>query len=246
MKKLLSIAIVISLCFTGCGKNGKPVSRSTILFDTSITITIYDGNEEDLDSAFSLCRKYEQLFSRTIPDSEISRLNGGDISVIPSEETMDILKTAGDYSLMSKGAFDVTICPVSSLWNFKEMPFKKPTDEMIKNSLKSVDYHNVLVENGKVTLKNNAKIDLGAIAKGYATDKVAQLLINRGIQSAIINFGGNVLLIGEKQNGGDFKVGITKPFSENHGEISATVETTNRSVVTSGIYERYYKDETSF
>ncbi len=240
------------LFLTGCERAREPVSKTDFVMDTVAIITVYDdlpeGEAEKLiDQCFSKIREYERLFSAEIPDSDISRINdsaGEPVKV--SEESIDLIDTALYYSSISDGAFDITIRPVSKLWDFRSGEKNVPDDKDINEALKHVGYGNILLdkENLTVTLKDpEAEIDPGAIAKGFTGDRVKELLLNKGVRSAVINLGGNVVLIGSKPDGTAFKVGVEKPFGKEN-EMIKTLEEKDKSIVTSGDYERYFiKDD---
>lgn len=121
----------------------------------------------------------------------------------------------------------------------KSIPSQKDIDEC----LKLVNYKNILIDRNNIKLrKKGMSIDLGGIAKGYIANKIKEYLISEGVNSGIINLGGNVLCIGKKENGESFKVGIQKPFSE-RGEVLGVLEICDKSVVSSGIYERFFKKD---
>ena len=116
-----------------------------------------------------------------------------------------------------------------------------PSDAQIQSELSHVNYRNIQINGNDVMLTDsNAKLDLGGIAKGFIADKMKAYLQSKKITSGIINLGGNVLTVGEKSDGSDYTVGIQKPFDES-GEPICTVKIKDKSVVTSGIYERYYR-----
>lgn len=223
----------------------EPISSSNILLNTLVSIKLYDrGSQELIQECFDLIRDYEAKLSRTIATSEISQLNAaGGQPVTISPETADLLSLALHYSELSGGAFDLTIAPVSSLWDFTSTEPSRPTEEAILNALPHVDYRGVLIDGSQVTLSDpKAAIDLGAIAKGYIADRVKDYLLSKGVESAIINLGGNVLCVGSKPDGSGFSVGIQKPF-EGYSETISILELHDMSVVSSGIYERCFRED---
>ena len=238
----LCVAIVIVLTnLSGCVLlPSKTVTKSDFVLNTVATITLYDSGDEALiDECFALCSHYEALFSRTDENSEIYKLNSREISEV-SDETAYLISQGLYYSKLSDGAFDITIEPLSSLWNFTADSPSVPGAEAIAEAQKHVDYTAVSVSGNTVSFSNDyTRLDLGAIAKGYIADKVKELLVSRGITSAIINLGGNVMCIGGKTDDTGFKIGIQYPFGE--GSI-ASVTVSNLSVVTSGTYERYFRE----
>lgn len=246
MKKNGRIVLIICiLCFftVSCSRNPEPISKSGIYFDTVITITLYDISQQHLlDNCFILAEKYENLFSKTVETSDIYRINhsNGNATVV-DKETIYLLEKALSFADMTAGAVDPTILPLSDLWNFGEND-TVPSASDIKASLANVGYKTVTIdtETSAVTLKNpNAGIDLGFIAKGYIADKMKDYLVSEGVTNALINLGGNILTIGSKPDGSPYILGIKEPFNEGPSMIP-NVAIKDQSLVTSGVYERYF------
>ncbi len=234
----------------------KKITKQGFYFDTIIQITLYGTSDESyLDGCFKLAKKYEDMFSNTIDTSEVSKINAsaGSNGVDVSDDTLELIKKGIEYAELSNGKFDITIGKLSDMWNFSEIAENStsddnevdasviPSDERIQTELSHVDYHNIQIDGNNVMLKDSdSKLDLGGIAKGFIADKMKEYLKSKNITSGIINLGGNVLTIGEKSYGSDYTVGIQKPFDES-GDPICTVKVKDKSIVTSGIYERYYK-----
>ena len=194
----LSFSVLLPTLLTGCsGQSSKtvsqdPVSRTDILFDTVVTITLYgDDQEQHLEDCFSLGKKYENLLSRTIDTSEVSQINqakGQPVTV--SDETLELIEKGLYYSELSGGAFDITIAPVSSLWDFKAENPAVPDSAVLEEAVSHVDYHQVQIDGNQVWLTDpDAGIDLGGIAKGFIADKFKEYLTGQGVTSGIINLG---------------------------------------------------------
>lgn len=237
MKKFLCVFIclvtVVTL-FAGCRHSENTVNR--LLFDTAVTLTA-ECERSVLLEAVSLCEGYENLLSRTKETSDVYKINNSEGFVSVSEETALIIKTALKYCEQSEGLYDITITPVSSIWNFNEEIL--PEAEKISEAVKKVDYKKIQLEGNRVNA-NGAQIDLGSVAKGYIADKLREFFENKGVKNAIINLGGNVYVLGDKYT----KVGIQKPFS---GSTVGRVEMKNLSAVTSGTYQRCFtKDGTLY
>lgn len=245
MRRKILFFITISL-FILCGcQNKEPISKSAFLLDTIITIQIYDSNDSSLlDGSIELCEQYESLWSKTIETSEISIINNAQGNTVQvSDETVLLLQTAIEYSELSKGAFDITVKPLSDLWDFTGENPSVPNYLEINSILEHVDYRTIHIEENNVTLLDkDASIDVGALAKGYISDQIKSYLIDNGVTSAIINLGGNVLTIGNNITDEPFKIGIQQPFSEEN-EMIGYLNVTDQSVVTSGIYERYFLED---
>lgn len=228
MKKLLSFNLtLVLLLLCGCAEQENTDTR--FLLDTVVTLTAKcDG--DTLDGAFVLCEDYEKLLSRTKTGSDVYVLNNSQGFVEVDEDTQKVIEKALYYGDLSGGKFDITIYPVSSLWDFSGEVI--PSRNEIAEALKNVDYQSIEIAENSVNL-NGKKIDLGGIAKGYIADRLCDYFKKNDVSEGIINLGGNVVVFGER----DYTVGIKKPFSD--GELAASVKVRNKTVVTSGTYERY-------
>lgn len=249
IKKLSAVLTASALLLTGCSgaksstQTDQDLTYTDMLFDTVIKIQILDPADESiLDGLKKLCEKYDTMFSATNTDSELYKLNhanGQPFTV--SSETANLIQEGIHYSELSGGAFDLTIEPVSALWDFKADKPTVPSSDAIAQAVSHVDYTKVDIQDNTVTLEDpEAGIDLGAIAKGYIADQVKTYLKKQGVKHAIINLGGNVDVIGTKPDGSKYNIGIQKPFDES-GEAITSVQLKDQTVVTSGIYERYFK-----
>lgn len=237
------LIVVLSGCNTLNAKQDTFVSSSDFCFDTTVQIKIaHEDAEELLQDSFELCHRLEKIFSRTDPDSELYQLNHRtEEEVIVSDELAAVIALGLEYSEKTDGIFDITICPVSDLWDFKSEDPIVPNRADIEAAVKKVDYRLVHI-NGNTVCFDSAEtmLDLGAVAKGYAADYVKDYLLSKGVERGFINFGGNVQTIGDKTDGAGWNVGIQKPFAD-RGTILETVEVTDQSVVSAGIYERYFE-----
>lgn len=249
IKTLSAVLTASALLLAGCSgaksstQTDQDLTYTDMLFDTVIKIQILDPADESiLDGLKKLCEKYDTMFSATNTDSELYKLNhanGQPFTV--SSETANLIQEGIHYSELSGGAFDLTIEPVSALWDFKADKPTVPSSDAIAQAVSHVDYTKVDIQDNTVTLEDpEAGIDLGAIAKGYIADQVKTYLKKQGIKHAIINLGGNVDVIGTKPDGSKYNIGIQKPFDES-GEAITSVQLKDQTVVTSGIYERYFK-----
>ncbi|MDO4607635.1 MAG: FAD:protein FMN transferase [Clostridia bacterium] len=233
MKKIFVTLSALVICLScGCTETYEN-SDTQFLFDTVVTLTA-DCDDKTLESAFSLCRNYEYLLSRNIKDSDVYKINHASGECRVSDDTAKILKKAIYYGDLSNGKFDITIYPVSSLWDFSSDIV--PSRNEIAEALKNVDYQSIALDGNTVNAAGR-QIDLGGIAKGYIADRVLEHFKQNNVNSGIIDLGGNLIVWGNQ----DYTLGVKKPFSE--GEIIATVGLKNKSVVTSGVYERYIKQD---
>ena len=244
-QRITALFIAVVLFLSGCSfaEKKQDLIYTDTLFDTVIKVQILDSADEAvLEGCKELCQKYDTMFSNRIEDSEISRINdAGGEPIEVSEETITLIKTGIYYSELTDGAFDITISPVSMLWDFKSENPSVPSEDIIANAVSHVDYRNIIIEGNTVRLTDpEAGIDVGALAKGFIADQLKDYLKEEGIRHALINLGGNVLALGTKLDGSDFNIGIQKPFDEG-GEPITSVKIADQSVVTSGIYQRYFK-----
>lgn len=231
------------------GKRQEPVTATAFTLNTVVKITLYDSQEEQiLQQALELCEDYEKIFSRTLPESELYRLNHGmlpqeDGWTLLSEPLADLISEGIRYSRLSEGAFDISIAPVSSLWDFTSGEKKIPEKEKIEQAVTLVDYKDIFLEGNRIRFaKEGMQLELGAIAKGYIADRIKEFLVSEGIRSAVIDLGGNVLCVGDKPDRSPFRIGVQKPFATRNQTVG-TVEISGQSVVSSGIYERYFEQD---
>lgn len=216
------------------------ISGVEFYFDTVVTLTLYGGSQELLDEMWTACGYYENLLSKTIVTSDVARINAaGGETVTVNPETWDILRRAKEISTASGHAFSITVAPLTAMWDFTDGTQRMPTDEERIAALPLVnDDALVLGDDYTVTLPAGMMIDLGGIAKGYIADKIAEMAQGK-VTGATLNFGGNVYVIGVKPNGSYFRVGIQDPNSPT-GTALLALTLPSGSVVTSGIYERYF------
>lgn len=160
-----------------------------------------------------------------------------------SEDLAALLSKGLAVTRESNGAFDIAIAPLTSLWDFTAEDPKVPDDSDIQNALPLCSSDGITIDGQDISLPSDGiQFDVGAIAKGYIADRLKDFLVKKGVNSAIINLGGNVLCIGSKPDGTPFKVGIQKPFADRN-ETEAVMDITGKSVVSSGIYERCFKQD---
>lgn len=250
----LIIASMVIYNFYGRKKEAdtkiEPIQRTEFKLNTFVTITLYDSTDEAiLDKAMELCDYYEAIYSRTLETSELYELNHKSDESLTKETTYhispqlyDIIEKGLHYSDLSGGKFDITIEPVTKLWDFTGTPKIIPEESVIAPKLPLINYKNAVLKDNTITfLQSGMGLDLGGIAKGYIADRIKEYLLEAGVTSAMINLGGNVLCVGSKPEGEAFKVGIQKPFA-NRNDLAAVMEVRDMSVVSSGIYERFIEE----
>lgn len=240
------IPLFFTIILSGCG-NSEPsyTSGTHFALGTVNTIKIQSKKGRQLvDKCFDILDSVEKEMSRDIPESDVARINSmaGIEPVHVAADTFAVIKKGLEVSALGDGFFDITIGPVVSLWGIGTDSPRVPSPSELKKALSKVDYRNVDIDEEKLTvfLKNTGmSIDLGAIAKGWAADRIQSFLSSSGIERGIINLGGNVMVLGKKNNSTDWHVGIQNP-EDTRGSYIGIISAESCSVVTSGKYERYF------
>lgn len=261
--KYVIFVILIAVIFSGCSiKPGSPtgnnanqdlkVSKNAFLLNTFNTITLYGTDDTSyFEEIYNEVERLENKLSMHISGSEVALINdnAGVQPVKVSTETFEVIAKSIEYATLSEGFFDITIGPLVTLWGIGTESPRVPEQAEIDAALQLIDFKNIILDHENITVfltEKNMSIDLGAIAKGYIADKAAEKIIDLGLKSAIINFGGNVVLVGEKPDGTAFQVGIQEPDAS-IGGILGTITAKDISLVTSGDYERYFvQDDTRY
>lgn len=253
IKIIASLIIVLLLGSVGYNIFNKKTTYTTTNYylDTVNNISILNTRKSKADKVLPQVDKIildiHNKMSSQMNSSEISAINksAGIKAVNVSKDTFEVIKRAEHYSKITNHKFDISIGPVTSLWNIGNENARVPADKEIKPLLGLVNYKNIILDekNSTVFLKNTGmKLDVGAIAKGYCADKVAYYLKTNGIEDAIINLGGNVYVFGKNNQGKDFNVGIQDPTTPEQKPLGK-LTLTDKSVVTSGVYERYVEKD---
>jgi thiamine biosynthesis lipoprotein len=226
--------------------------KTDILLDTVVTISIYDDITEDeaekiIEECFDRISELQNILDVYTPGSDLYRIkeNAGIEPTEVSDETIDIIDYSIYFSEISDGKFDVSAGPLIDLWHIDPPDGYVPTTEELELILPLVNYQYINIDKTENTVyldKEDMIINLGAIAKGYIADDIKDLLLSLGINNAIINLGGNVLLVGDNVDEQGYAVGIQNPGSL-QGEYIGSIKLFDDSIVTSGNYERVFEDE---
>lgn len=243
--QLIAILAGAAAVFISC-RSGDAVIETRFFLGTACNITVYSGGHKTaVDHAFMRVEEIEDRMSVNIESSEVSEINrnAGMHPVKVSADTFFVIEEALETSKLSGGALDITVGPLVETWSIGSESAHIPVDAEIIGLLSLVDYTQVVIDRIKQTVfleKKGMRIDLGAVAKGYAADAAEKILKKEGVERGIIDFGGNIRVFGSKPKEEPWRVGIQKPDSM-RGEYFGIISGGEMSVVSSGTYERYFE-----
>ena len=191
-------------------------------------------------------KELENTLSINKTGTLIDKINeqAGIAPVVVDEDTYQVLEEGLVYSQLTDGAFDITIGPIVKLWNIGFPEARVPSTTEITETLPLIGFDKVVLNPNDSSVylsEKGMRLDLGGIGKGYAADVIATLLKEHGVKHAIIDLGGNLYTLGDKPGNQLWSIGIQDPFNP-RGKIIGRLKTANKSIVTSGIYERYLED----
>lgn len=246
---LLIIAVIIIFSLISIFATGKyeknEVIRSGYALGTIINLNACGNKaQKAIDEAFERLNNIDDKMSAFKENSDISKINygAGTREEVISSDTYFVVKKAVEYSKILEGTFDPTIRPLVKLWSIGTKEEKIPESSEIETTLKLVNYNDVVLEesNHSIMLKHKKQaLDVGGIAKGFAADEVRDIFLKHNIKSGLIDLGGNIFALGSKEDGSAWRVGIQNPF-KSRGEFLGILSVENKSIVTSGNYERYF------
>ncbi|MFP4330205.1 MAG: FAD:protein FMN transferase [Spirochaetaceae bacterium] len=242
-------AIAVIGCSPDEASARRQVSRTEYALGTYISVRAFDADDSLLEAVFDAVLEIERKMSVTRDDydsTELLELNrrAGQEPYQVSPDTYEVLQAAREYSELTEGAFDLTIGPLVDLWDIGSETASVPAEERIAEAADRVDYTKVRFEgdNSVYLEESGMGVDVGAIAKGYAADEAARILIDAGVEHALLDFGGNILTIGNKPDDTDWRIGIQHP-EEERNEFLGILTSRDETVVSSGAYERYFMED---
>ena len=245
MKKYFISAMLSALLFlTGCSAESspEPVQGTFFAMDTMMDFTIY-GESGLIDQSESLIASLESLVSVTDANSELYAINQTGSGTLTGKAS-SLMEQALEICRRTDGALDLSIYPIVRAWGFTTGSYQVPDEAEIQALLPLVDYRKIQYDAATgtvtVTLPEGMEIDLGSVAKGYAGQLAAQMLREHGVQSALLNLGGNVQTVGTKPDGSPWQIGIKDPQGE---DAMMVLSVEDQAVVTSGGYERYFEQD---
>ena len=243
MKNWLSAALLsAAFLLTGCSgaPAQEPETATFFAMDTAMDFTVY-GDAALLDEAETLIGSLEEQVSVTDEHSDIYAIDHTGSGSL-SGNAAELMEQALELCRRTGGALDISVYPIVRAWGFTTGSYQVPDEETIQSLLPLVDYTQIQYDaaTGVVTLPEGMEIDLGSVAKGYAGQLVAQMLREHGVQSALLNLGGNVQTVGAKPDGSPWQIGIKDPQGE---DAMMVLSVEDQAVVTSGGYERYFEQD---
>lgn len=222
----------------------KEIVTSTFSLGTIVKITLFGNkNKMIINKSFDIISKIDDELSAFKPESFVSKISekSGKEPQVVNCDTVYLIEKSKEYCKIYDGAFDITGRPVIKLWegciDYGIYPDKKDIDK----ALELVNYNDIILNKDELSVmlkKEGQSIDLGGIAKGFAADKIAIFLKNNNVNNALIDLGGNVFALGRNIDNSLWKVGIQNPFSD-RGDIIGILRVENKSVVTSGSYQKF-------
>ena len=245
MKRIcLLVSVLVVLLFAGCASSANlrqsTAETSFFAMDTIMSIRAYGAEASAMERAKEWVSALEDQLSVTRESSEIYQINHSGSGQVTGEAA-DLLRRALELCRETEGALDLTIYPVVRAWGFTSGDYRVPDDSELADLLRFVDYQAVeLNADGSVQVPEGVQLDLGAVAKGYVGDRLSELLRAEGVESALLDLGGNIQTIGGKPDGSEWRVGIQDPAADT---LLGTLRIRDCAVITSGGYERYFTDE---
>ena len=255
-KRWILFVLIIVIIITGTGYWQKYVkvkefTKEAFLMDTLIQVTVYHPDAAKGQAALQaaideyarisdLTNRFEQR-GKEPGDLQRINANAGIAPVTVAPDLMDMILKSLEYCELSQGAFDITVGPLMDLWGFGQEEQRVPSDQEIAELLPLIGYQMVEADPERMTIylpKPGMSLDLGGVAKGYATDKAVEKLMEMGVKHALLNAGGNIYCLGAKPDGDLWRVGVRDPRSES-GMIGL-VAVKDVSLVSSGDNERYF------
>lgn len=243
MRRLSALCTALLLLLAGCSGE-EPVRRELTAMDTFMTLTVYGQSPAAgaalLEDAAGEIKRLEELLSVTGPGSEIYQANhSGGAGAALSDPVRELLEDALALCEETGGALDVTVYPAVRAWGFTTGDYRVPEEAELSALTERIDYTQVSLDGGLLTLPDGMELDLGAVAKGWTGDRLMSLFREAGAASAIVELGGNVQALGAKPDGSPWRVAVQSP----EGGYAGVLEIKDKAVVTSGGYQRYFEQD---
>ncbi len=253
VRRLRPLALVACpfIIFSACGTcSPREISRSDFVLGTACSVRLVGGSEGLLDDIFARLRQIEDELGVDKGGSRIRALNAaaGMGPVAVGADALAIVKRDLDLSAWSDGAFDPSVGPLVKLWGIGTDHARLPSSREIADAMQLVGWKDIVLDEGRGTVflkRRGMALDLGSTSKGYAADEVARLVLAAQVKGAVIDLGGNVLVVGNRPDGKPWRIGLQNPFSSDRGTYLGIAQLTSMTMVTSGVYERFFVDKGS-
>ena len=255
---ILAVSLTFSLIiFSGCaeGKSEKYTEYFFDYFDTVSTVIGYAENRDEFDNVVHKVKttlsEYHCLFDGYVEYDGVTNIktindkaHGEENALKVDRRIIELLEFSKEMYALTDGKVNVAMGSVTSVWheyrvNAQNGKAEIPSDKELKSAAEHCDINDVIISENKVYLNDpELKLDVGAVAKGYAAQKAAEKLEREGISGYVLNLGGNVRAVGKNSDGEKWKVGVEDPDGGETYPAMLTLE--NESLVTSGTYRRFY------
>lgn len=235
-----SIVILCAAFLASCSRGAETSEHSETIFamDTVMELKAFGENgDKAIKDAREEITRLDQTLSRKTEGGDVCTVNKNGSARV-GEDTAEIVQASSDVSASTNGCFDITIAPVMDLWGFFTKDYYVPSDSELQTVLEKVDYKNITLDGENLTLNNGAQIDLGGIAKGYASKKVMEIFKENGVKSGIVSLGGNVHCLGTRPDRSPWRVAVQTPDGDGYIGILSVSDT---AVITSGGYQRFFE-----
>lgn len=249
MKRITAVlmAVLMITGLTACGEADPDKARESIqviAMDTPMVFTAYgEKSTHAVYMAEDEARRLDALLSRTDENSVIYQLNHADgLGITVGEEVCGLIEAAEAYSQATGGAFDISIAPVVSAWGFTTDRYRVPDEAELAELLTHVGSEHITTAEDAAALDPGTQIDLGGIAKGYASDRVAAIFRENNVPRGKAELGGNILVMGDKPDGTPWRVGVQDPAKPDEEAYAAILTLEDAFIVTSGSYQRYFEE----
>jgi len=238
---LAALILVVGCIVQTRNQQNQVWEKQLFAMDTIMTFTACGPHgEAAVSAAMREVQRLDALLSTGDANSEISQLNAAGGGAV-SEDTRQLLSAAQSVREETHQCFDCTIYPLMELWGFPTGEYHVPTDKELAETLSLVDGSKVVLDGNDVTLGEGQKIDLGGIAKGYASARIMDIYREQGVRAGMVSLGGNVQTLGEKPDGTAWRIAVRDP--EGVEPYLGVLSVRDRAVVTSGGYERYFEQD---
>ncbi len=240
-KYFVAALLILAGIFSWAIAPAPEVTRNGFAMNTIIRMTAYTKDDKLIDDAYALLAELDSQLSMYNPSSDISRINSqaGVENVNVPDSVVEVVRDSRRLYDATSGIFNPLIGAVTRLWKINRADNSIPSRESLESALALSEIHNLEISDGHIFLKSKGCVlDLGGIAKGYASKKIAELFTNRGVTSGLIDLGGNIYVVGKKLDGENWKIGVRNPLDP-YGNPVLALSVNDCSVITSGGYERF-------